>query len=161
MMLVKRTFRISVFMLLTAALYGQVGPKLQINVSEEKINRTATEKKGGESIYTPGDTIQYTVTSLNVGDALMTNAVITDPIPEGVTFILGSSESENVSTLFSIDGGTEYTVWPVYYSVRNSRGIIIRREATADMITHIRWEIQGNLDAGASHMAKFKVVVNQ
>lgn len=141
----KRTIRISIILLLSAALYAQVGPKLQINIIDEKINRTAAEKKAGDVKYAPGDTIQYTVTSMNVGDALMTNAIITDPIPEGVTFIPGSSESENASTLFSIDGGKEYSNWPVTYSVRNSRGIIIRREATADMITHIRWEIQDKL----------------
>ncbi len=161
MMTGKPIFKLSVIILLSTALYAQVGPKLQINISDEKANKTAEEIKSGKAIYTPGDTIQYTVTSMNVGDAFMTNAIITDPIPEGVTYILGSSESENVITLFAIDGGNEYAVWPVYYSVRNSKGIIVRREATADMITHIRWEIQGNLDAGASHQAKFKVVVNQ
>lgn len=138
---------------------AQVGPKLDISISNEKINMTKQEAQSGNITFTPGDTIQYTVTSKNIGDALLKDAVITDPIPAGVTYILNSSKAPDATTLFSIDGGKEYSEWPVIYTVRNSRGILIRREATADMVTHIRWELQKALEAGAHHDATFMVEV--
>jgi len=136
------------------------GPRLNISISDKKFNRSENDLKGGGGTYSPGDTILYTITATNVGDAIMTNPVITDPLPGGVSFIANSEEGDNAEIVFSIDGGNSYAPWPMYYSVRDSRGIITRKEARADMVTHIRWIIQENLEAGEFNISKFKVVVN-
>ena len=149
-----------VFSLSLSALMAQVGPKLQIEIEDRKVNLSDTEQKGGPINYAPGDTIEYTVISKNVGDALMTEPVITDPIPAGVTYLQDTATDDDAELQYSIDGGNVFSTWPVYYTVRNAKGVIIRREATANMVTHIRWIIQKNLEAGESHEAKFQVVVN-
>ncbi len=147
-------------LLLSSLLWAQQGPKLTITIEDEKVNISPEEIKSGITTYSPGDTIQYDISSKNVGDALMTNPVITDPIPSGVSYVENSAVGPDSEILFSINEGKTYAPWPVYYSVRNSRGIIVRKRASADMVTHIRWKIQVNLEAGESHLAKFKVVVN-
>jgi hypothetical protein len=45
--------------------------------------------------------------------------------------------------------------------VRNSRGILVKKEATPDMVTHIKWNIQKNLDPGEAMTLDFLVVVNK
>ncbi len=146
--------------LLTGSVLSQNGPKLEINITEEKVNILEAEKKSGIISYAPGDTILYILTSTNTGNALMTSPVITDPIPAGVSYVLNSAEGENSKILYSIDGGKEYGAWPRFYSVRNSRGIIVKKEANAAMVTHVRWEIMEDLQAGAVNVSKLKVVVN-
>lgn len=146
--------------LLIGSSLAQTGPKLDINISEEKVNISEEELKSGVISYAPADTILYTLTSKNIGDALMTNPVIIDPIPTGVSYVPNSAQGQNSTILYSIDGGKKYGAWPVYYSVRNARGIVVRKKASAEMVTHIRWEIQENLEAGAVNISKLKVVVN-
>ena len=146
--------------LLTGLIFAQSGPKLEINISEEKVNISDEEIKSGVSSYAPSDTILYILTSTNVGDALMTNPVITDPIPAGVSYVLNSAEGENSKILYSVDGGKEWGAWPLFYSVRNARGIIVKKEANAEMVTHVRWEIQSYLQPGAFNISKLMVVVN-
>ena len=147
-------------LLLTSVLFAQQGPKLEINIAEEKINISAEDLQTGITKYSPGDTILYTLTSQNVGDALMTNPVITDPIPAGVSYVMNSAQGENSHLVFSIDGGNIFGEWPLFYSVRNSKGILVKKEATADMVTHVRWEILENLEPGAVNTSRLKVVVN-
>ncbi|MEA3287930.1 MAG: hypothetical protein U9Q77_11240, partial [Candidatus Marinimicrobia bacterium] len=155
-----KTVRIIILsILLIGSGFAQTGPKLDIKIAEEKVNISDEERNSGIISYAPLDTILYTLTSTNIGDALMTNPVITDPIPAGVRYVLDSAEGQNSKILYSIDGGKKYAEWPVYYSVRNARGIVVRKEASADMVTHVRWEIQNNLEAGAVNVSKLKVVV--
>ncbi len=147
--------------LMTPVVWAQAGPKLDISITDLKVNASEEELQTGAINYAPGDTIQYTLTSKNVGDALMKEAVITDPIPAGVTYIVGSAMGDNANILFSVDGGKAYSTWPAHYTVRNSRGIVIRKEAPPEMLTHIRWEIQDEIQPGRAHLSKFDVVVNQ
>lgn len=41
--------------------------------------------------YGPGDTIQYSITTSNVGDTNLTNVVATDPLMAGLTYVPGST----------------------------------------------------------------------
>ncbi len=50
---------------------------------------------------TPGDTITFTISYMNIGNGTATNAEITNPIPDGVTYLEGSAEGAN--TEISID----------------------------------------------------------
>jgi uncharacterized repeat protein (TIGR01451 family) len=147
-------------LLLAAGSWAQQGPKLEIIITDTKVNQTEAELKGGSVTHSPGDTIEYVLTSKNVGDALMTEPTIVDPIPAGVTYIPKSATGNNAEILFSIDGGATYGSWPMQYSVRNSRGIILKREATPEMYTHIKWRILENIPPGGAHISTFKVMVN-
>ena len=141
---------------------GQGAPKLSITMEDRKFNVTVSEKTDSSSIsYVPGDTIQYSITATNKGDGIMTNPVIVDPIPAGVTYVEQSAKGDYSEISFSLDQGNTYMAWPPFYTVRNSKGLLVKREASPDMITHIKWDISLELKPKESSMLEFLVVVNK
>ena len=141
---------------------GQGIPKLDIHIADLKINLSEAEKKDASLInYFPGDTLQYVLTASNIGDGLMKNPEIVDPIPAGVTFVAESAKGEDTEITFSMNQGSTYMAWPPFYTVRNSKGILVKREATPDMISHIKWTISKDLTPGETSTMEFLVVVNK
>ena len=151
---------IIVLTLAVSSVFAQGTPRLSINIEEEKVNLTAAEAGGNtEILYMPGDTIRYALTASNVGDGLMTNAAVVNPVPGGVDYVAGTALGQEAAIVFSIDDGKEYQAWPVTYVTRNARGEEVTVEATADMITHVKWNIQRSLQPGESVELEFKVEV--
>ncbi|NQV40975.1 MAG: DUF11 domain-containing protein [Candidatus Marinimicrobia bacterium] len=141
---------------------GQGTPKLDIHIEDQKINLSDAEKKDASLVsYFPGDTIRYMLTASNIGDGLMKNPEIIDPIPAGVTYVAKSALGENTKITFSMNEGSTYMAWPPFYTVRNSKGILVKREATPEMISHIKWNISNDLTPGAASTMEFLVVVNK
>lgn len=141
---------------------GQGTPKLDIHIDDQKVNLTAAEKKDASLLsYVPGDTLRYVLTASNVGDGQMHNPEIIDPIPAGVTYVPNSAQGENTEITFSMNQGNTYMAWPPHYTVRNSKGILVKREATPDMISHIKWNISKNLAPGEIATMEFLVEVNK
>ncbi len=141
--------------------FGQGAPKLELHVEDSKVNLTAAEIVDGAQVtYSPGDTIQYVLTASNVGTGLMTDPEIVDPIPAGVTYVPKSARGDNTEISYSLNQGGTYMAWPPTYTVRNSKGILIKREATPEMITHIKWAIQKDLQPGEKSTMEFLVEVN-
>ena len=154
-------YAICAIMTLSVAL-GQGTPKLDIHILDQKINLSEAEKKDATLIsYFPGDTLQYVLTASNIGDGLMKNPEIVDPIPAGVTYVAKSATGEDTEITFSMNQGSTYMSWPPYYTVRNSKGILVKREATPEMISHIKWSISKDLTPGETSTMEFLVVVNQ
>ncbi|MCF7808467.1 MAG: DUF11 domain-containing protein [Candidatus Marinimicrobia bacterium] len=142
--------------------YAQGTPKLDLAMAEQKVNLTASEMNDASTVaYQPGDTLRYMITAANVGDGLMTEPEVIDPIPTGVTYIANSAVGENTTTTFSIDQGRTYMAWPPTYTVRNAQGELIERVATPDMITHIKWNILRDLNPGDSSNLEFLVEVSK
>jgi len=152
---------IAVIILLTVAL-GQGTPKLDISIEDQKMNLTETEKKDqSKIIYIPGDTLRYVITASNIGDGLMKDPEIIDPIPAGVTYVAESAKGIDADITFSMNQGSTYMPWPLFYTVRNSKGILVKREATPEMITHIKWNISKNMNPGEASTMEFLVVVSK
>ncbi|MCF7824636.1 MAG: hypothetical protein K9N35_10750 [Candidatus Marinimicrobia bacterium] len=150
------------FLMLTTLVYAQGKPKLEISIQEEKVNQSMEERSGKvDIIYQPGDTIRYLVKAINTGEGLMTEPSVTDPIPLGTTFVPGSARSSTAEAKFSIDAGGEYMDWPPTYRVREANGKITVREATPDMITHIKWIINQSLESNEFTEMEFMVEVNK
>lgn len=159
----KRTLITTILLLsmLSSAIWAQGPPLLVIELDEEKVNLSEDERSGDTAtMYFPGDTIRYTLTASNEGGSLMTQPEVLDPIPAGVTYISGSATGENSNIIFSIDSGVSFHNWPVSYTVRNTNGQEIVHQASADMITHVKWQIQGNLAVGETRLLQFLVEVN-
>ncbi|MBC8376554.1 MAG: DUF11 domain-containing protein [FCB group bacterium] len=141
---------------------GQGTPKLDIHIDDVKVNLTAAEMKDASLVnYSPGDTLRYVLTASNVGDGLMTNPEIVDPIPAGVTYVPNTARGADTEITYSMNQGNTYMAWPPFYTVRNSKGILVKRDATPEMITHIKWNISKNLDPGDVSSMEFLVVVNK
>ena len=54
-------------------------------------NMTVAKSTGAADPVSPGDTIPYTVTVSNPGSAVLTGVTIFDALPQGVTYVAGSS----------------------------------------------------------------------
>ena len=156
----RKLFLICGFALMTIQLFAQGKPKLELDITEKKINMSSDEKAGqAEIVYSPGDTIEYTILAKNVGKGLMTKPEIVDPIPEGVAYLANSAKGNNCQIFFSINDGKQYTEWPIMISVINDQGVQVGEKADADQVTHIKWMINESIPAGGEKELKFRVTV--
>jgi uncharacterized repeat protein (TIGR01451 family) len=159
-MRILKLFLICGFMLMAIQLFAQGKPKLEMEISETKINMSATEKTGeSDIVYSPGDTIEYTILAKNVGKGLMTKPEIVDPIPQGVVYLANSAKGTNSQIFFSINDGRQYTEWPIMISVTNDQGVQVGKKASADQVTHIKWMINEAIPAGGQKELSFRVTV--
>jgi uncharacterized repeat protein (TIGR01451 family) len=141
-----------------ASAQGQ--PRLQLDVAEKKVNMTAGEKSGKTPVaYAPGDTIEYRITAVNAGTAVMTQPEVVDPVPEGVRYVIDSARGENCRIVFSVNKGMGYAVWPVMVTATNANGVKIERPAKIEEVTHIKWIIRDNIPPGGRKELTFRAVV--
>ena len=87
----------------------------------------------------------------------MTDVVFSDPIPDGLTYVLGSAGAERASAVveYSIDGGATWSARPEV--VFQDGGRAVRRPAPAESYTHVRWTLEGAVSPGAQVAAQFRV----
>ena len=90
-------------------------------------------------------------------------AILSDligPIPSGTVYLeKTASRGAAMNPRFSIDGGKTYQEAPVTYVVVNAQGVEEHRVATADMYTHIMWNVDGALDVGKEVLVSYRVQV--
>lgn len=147
--------------ILSSTLFAQVAPKLELTIIDEKVNSSPAERSGAvKTKYHPADTIRYVLTATNVGTGNMTEPQIVDPIPNGVTYLLGTAKGDDTIIEYSINDGKNYSVWPIKTRIRTESGNMELREVSPEMITHIRWKILKDIPQGKSHEMEFMVVVN-
>ena len=149
------------FTMISSTLFAQALPKLELTITDEKVNSSPAERSGRiKTEYYPADTIRYILTATNVGTGNMTEPQIVDPIPNGVTYLLGTAKGDDTIIEYSINDGKNYSVWPIKTRVRTDSGKMELREVSPEMITHIRWKILKDIPQGKSHEMEFMVVVN-
>jgi uncharacterized repeat protein (TIGR01451 family) len=94
----------------------------------------------------PQDVIEYRLTYANNGAAVVHNVSITDPVPAGVQYVEKTAKNADGGRVeFSIDSGKSFHAWPVKVTKKNADGKDITVDATPDMVTHIRWTLNGDL----------------
>lgn len=112
-----------------------------------------------EKVY-PSDTIEYTLKYRNTGDASATGVNLIGPVPAGTAYLDGTATKiESLHTLFSIDGGGSYQEAPVKYTVVKEDGSEEIKIATPEMITHIRWMLEGTFAVGDEVAVSYRVQV--
>jgi uncharacterized repeat protein (TIGR01451 family) len=112
-----------------------------------------------ERMARPGDEIRYTLVFTNVTKGSVKNVQFTDPIPQGLVYVLGSAAAhQTVRVEYSIDGGKNYAEQPMIAVVEN--GSTVQKPAPREQYTHVRWTVLESVAAGAQVTAEFRVQVN-
>jgi len=107
-----------------------------------------------------GDTIEYELIYKNVSDFPITGLKPTALIPPNTSYVPGSAGSDvKARVYFSIDGGKTFHEPPIYHTVTLPDGRKVKKEATPDMFTNIRWGMKGELHPGRTARFYYKVVV--
>lgn len=138
------------------------GPKLKGEMKARRIvvnDRNEEVAVKADKVY-PNDTIEYSLKYTNVGDQTADGVNLMGLIPEGTVYVESSAtRNDRFEPLFSIDGGKSFHREPVEYFVVDSSGKQIRKTATPDMYTNIRWLVRSSLGVGEDVVVNYRVRV--
>ena len=95
--------------------------------------------------------VRFTNTSGHVVDSLR----ITSKVPADLRYVPNSASGPGSDALFSVDDGRSFGR-PGELTLSTPDGGV--RDANAGDYTHVRWVLRAPLDAGASGVARFRVV---
>ena len=104
------------------------------------------------NVVTPGDKLVFVLSYRNEGAAPATGFVVTNPMPESVTYADSASPGEIVS----VDGGQN---WGPLASLRVANADGTMRPAVAADVTHVRWRFAAPIAAGEAGNLSFQGVV--
>ena len=144
-----------------AAVQAQQNGTLDIRTIVQKEVITVADDGSEETqlvvadLVVPGDEVIYTLTYANVGDEPAENIVITNPLPEQLTYIAGSASGADADVLYSVDG--------VNYGQTSELTVVadgLERPARAEDVTHIRWVISAPIQPGDEGIAQFRARLN-
>lgn len=127
--------------------------------SEIFVERATTDANGqrrvsleAPGVVTPGDPLVFVLHYRNNAAAPATDFVVTNPIPQSVSY----SGSESAGSVLSVDGGRTWGELAAL-SVRNADGT--GRPATQADVTHIRWRIARPIAPGGEGELRFRGIV--
>jgi uncharacterized repeat protein (TIGR01451 family) len=127
-------------------------------VAEQEITTTG---EGGEEVtqvvpagkVVPGTVVIYTVTAKNISQQPLNSVVINDPIPEHMTYVVGSGEGSDTDITYSVDGGSSFFA---RNELAVSDGAGGTRPPEASDYTHLRWTLNGDLAPAATKSVSFR-----
>jgi len=107
----------------------------------------------------PDDVIEYRLAFTNLTDGAVSHVVLNDPLPKGLIFIPGSvtASREDMLVEYSIDGGVSWSFEPTVEVQEGGETVI--RPAPAEIYTHVRWTVTGEVKSGAQVFARFRTRV--
>jgi len=112
-----------------------------------------------ENVY-PHDTVEYTLKYRNSGNAAASGVNLVGPVPAGTVYLdQTATDIEDIRPVFSIDDGKTYHEAPVTYIVVDENGQEQEKVATPDMITHVKWVMNGILEVGEEVSVSYRVQV--
>ena len=130
--------------------------KLQTVSFQEKVTVASDGSKHTDIVpagrVLPGTEVIWNVNYEIVGADSVSNAVITDPVPENMVYVAGSAAGDNADISFSVDGGKTWGK-PETLQVKNADGTM--RVAMPKDYTGIRWILKGKLAPGAKGTVTF------
>lgn len=104
----------------------------------------------------PGDEVVYTVSFANVSDEPAENVVITNPVPEQLSYVEGSAFGPGANVQFSVDGGKSFAAAKDLRVTKDGN----EHSASAEDFTHIRWVMTNVIEPGSQGMAQFRARLN-
>ena len=151
-----KTLSILFAVLLPGTALAQSQVALTSNVLVERsttgADGTARTELVAPGIVTPGDHLVFVIAYHNNAATPATAFVVTDPIPESVSYIA----AESAGAVLSVDGGRTWGALGAL-SVRNADGS--SRPATAADVTHVRWQLARPIPAGGGGELRFRGIV--
>lgn len=143
---------------LAGAFSVQAATPLQLS-SDVFVERQIVRADGSKAIVlekpnmvTPGDNLVFIVRYKNTGGSTASNFVVTNPLPTAVTF---NGTSDGLETV-SVDGGNN---WGILGAIRVARADGTSRPARRTDVTHIKWNLNQPLTAGAEGKLIFRGIV--
>ena len=134
--------------------------KLQTEALQEKVT---VEKDGSKHTdivpagrVLPGTEVIWDVNYEIIGNDPVTDAVITDPIPQNMVYVPGSASGDKADISFSVDGGKTWGAADTL-QVKDANGTL--RSALPKDYTTIRWILKGTLAPGAKGTVTFHAVL--
>lgn len=127
--------------------------------------RVVTTDKGVEEFLPadnahPSDVIEYRLVYSNTGDEPIQRVLITDPIPFGTQVLPPSASKPEAGRVeFSIDGGKVFQPWPILIKRQTADGDEETVEATPDMVTHVRWALDGAIPPESGITLTYRTVI--
>ena len=131
--------------------------EVDVEVVNEKGEKEVKRVDAASAKVVPGDTVIFSVLYENVGKEATDNVVITNPVPEHMTYIEGTASGEGTAIDFSVDKGKTYKL-PKDLRIKNKEGKEVR--AGPSDYTDIRWALDGPLPSGAKGAVSFRAVLN-
>jgi uncharacterized repeat protein (TIGR01451 family) len=103
----------------------------------------------------PGDVIAYTLTFTNNAGMRVRGVTFTNPIPDGLSYVANSAKGsrDDIRMEYSADGGETYSARPMEQVVVEGR--TVTRPVDPARYTHVRWSVDGWVDAGAGVTSEF------
>lgn len=127
--------------------------------NEVFVERTTTDANGRQQtaleapgVVTPGDPLVFVLRYRNDAASAASDFVVTNPIPENVSYV----SAESAGSVLSVDGGRTWGQL-ASLSVRNADGT--SRPAAAADVTHVRWRIAQPIPPGGQGELRFRGVV--
>jgi uncharacterized repeat protein (TIGR01451 family) len=143
-------------------------PKVNLNLraEQEVIQKTTDGKVTKTWVATDnqvkvksGDRLKFTVTGKNAGNRSAQGFAVTQPVPNGTSFVLNTAQSsQSAQVTYSLDQGKTFTATPMV-KVTQPDGRIVAKPAPADAYTHVRWQFGDALAPMASTEATYQVAV--
>lgn len=142
------------FMMLTAA---RPVVKVMLAGAVERDNAMVPVEKA--SLVKSGEVMDWTITSVNEGNAPANEYKAVGKIPAGTQFVAGSANAEGATVTYSIDNGKTFSATPTV-DERQADGSIKKVPAPVSMYHQIRYAWSTPLNQGTQVNATYKVRLN-
>ena len=163
-MYLKKSQYLTLLVLVFLSATAWAKPKVELTMTSEKEiveknNGVETVKRVPATDIESGQVLIYTLKYSNKGDEAATNVVVDNPIPGETVYEVGSVTGAGSEITFSIDGGKGYKKPSLLtYEIKGSTGVPVRKQASPEQYTHVRWII-ATVPAGGSGELSYRVRV--
>jgi uncharacterized repeat protein (TIGR01451 family) len=131
--------------------------KLSLTGAIERDSKTIAVEKAGP--VSPGEVVNFTMSSVNEGSAPAREYRAIGQIPQGASFVAGSALAENtIHISYSIDDGQQFSSSPMI-DEKQADGTMKKVAAPVSMYTQVRFEWADPLAAGGKLIASYRVRV--
>ena len=143
-------------LLMPVAAQAAAGVSLVNQVLVERVETTpegrSVTTRAEPDVVTPGDRLVFVLSYRNDGAEPATAFVLTNPVPDSVTF----AGTDDPSAVVSVDGGT---TWGALGSLTVALTDGTMRPAEVADVTHIRWSLAQPVPTGGAGELSFRGVV--